>query len=74
MQKKHYKKPDGKYTENQIEYIEAWRDLSRPFCEIFDFELQGFDPSFLMKDKNNEVLQISPNLMKKFYNELTKNS
>jgi len=64
-------KPDGTITENSDEYIAAWKEMSRPFCEEFGFRLYGFDPSFSIVDDNGEILQISVTMMKKFHDKLT---
>jgi hypothetical protein len=36
--------PSGKTTKSAERYIEAWRELGRPFCEILHAGLYAYDP------------------------------
>lgn len=65
-------KPDGEIAENDEDYIDSWKELARPFCEEFGFELVKCNPCFSVQSDDGEFLQFSVNLMKKFYNNLTK--
>ena len=39
-----YRKPDGTYTENVDEYIDAWDELKKPICEALGWEAHGMNP------------------------------
>lgn len=41
-----YRKPDGEYTSDAEDYVEAWRAMIQPVIEATGLVLRSFDPDF----------------------------
>lgn len=41
-----YRKPNGEYTSDGDEYVEAWESMIQPILDATGLVLYGFDPDF----------------------------
>lgn len=42
--------PNGKFTENENEYVKTWKSFVKPLCDATGTQLVGFDPRVSLSD------------------------
>ena len=50
--------PGGGYTTSRKEYVKAWYSILEPLKEKLNLGSIGFDPGFLLYDKENERVSV----------------
>jgi hypothetical protein len=50
-----YRKPDGTFTGSAKKYCDAWNALKKPLEDRLGLFSIGFDPGFLMADKESNA-------------------
>ena len=40
--------PNGKNTNNRMEYLKAWNAFAKPICDMTGMELHSFDPDIAL--------------------------
>jgi hypothetical protein len=61
-----YRLPFGqKHTEDDQEYIDAWRALMKPICRITGAKEFGFDPTLTFRDDNWVQSRLQPEFAEK---------
>jgi hypothetical protein len=54
--------PDGKFTKNRKEYVEAWEKIAKPITQMTGWVFSGFDPDLMFspRDMTGSVVYLRP--------------
>ena len=53
-----YRLPDGTQVNNKEIYSAAWQNKISKFCRLFDLQLVGYDPDYLLKNNEDRTLYL----------------